>query len=249
MPTPHTGLPRPLARTAGLLYLVIIVCGLFAEGAVRGSLLDATDPAATVAAIRAHSGWFRLGLAADLLMLLADVAVAVVLYLLFVGVHRPLALAAAAFRLIQAAVLGLNLLHHHAALLLLSQGVVPGLDEAGRQALALLFLELHAHGYDLGLLFFAVATACTGLLLCRLPGRPPWLGVALLAAALVYLLGGLLRFLAPTLLTPFQPLYLIPVLAELGLCLWLLWGAGRGAPPTAGPPSTAAPPVRHVARP
>lgn len=85
--------PRTLARTAGWLYLVIIVCAGFAEGYVRGTLVVPGDAAVTAANIGSAPGLFRLGLAADLVAFLADAAVAVLLYVLtgaFFGVHCAL---------------------------------------------------------------------------------------------------------------------------------------------------------------
>ena len=53
--------PRITARSAGLLYLVIIACGIFAEVGVRASLIAPAAPGATAAAIRASEDLFRLG--------------------------------------------------------------------------------------------------------------------------------------------------------------------------------------------
>lgn len=52
--------PRLEARIAGLLYLLVIVLGAFAEIAVRQGLVAEGDPAATAHAImgtRTYSGW------------------------------------------------------------------------------------------------------------------------------------------------------------------------------------------------
>jgi hypothetical protein len=48
--------PRALARTAGALYLAIIVRGLWSEIGVRQAVLVPGDPAATAAAIAESSG-------------------------------------------------------------------------------------------------------------------------------------------------------------------------------------------------
>ena len=212
--------PRRLSRVAGGLYLFIIVFGIAGEVALRGSLVVAGDADATAANILANPGVFRAAFVSDSLMLLADVAIAVVLYLLFRPLSAPLSTAAAAFRLAQAAVIGANLLNYQMALLLLEGR---GLAGADTRALAALFLDLHAHGYDLGLIFFAVSNALLGVMLLRAPRLPTWLGWALIAAALVYLAGSYLRFLAPELQLALQPAYAIPLLAELAFCLWLLF--------------------------
>lgn len=205
----------PHARLAGALYLVIIVCGLFGEVAVRGQIVVAGDAATTAANVLASHGLFRVGFAAETLMALADVALAVLLYRLLRPVNRTLALMAAAFRLVQAAVIAASLLMSQGALLALTGG-------DGREELALLLIDLHAHGYDLGLIFFGVNSLLTGWLVARAGFLPRWLGRMLIAAGLVYLVGSYLRFLAPGLWGPFQVAYIVPVVAEAAFCLWLL---------------------------
>jgi len=215
-----------LARIAGLLYLAIILAGLSAEIAVRAAMIVPGDAIATAEAIRSAPGWFRTGIALDIAMLLADVAIAVVFFLLFRGVSLGLALTAAAFRLIQAAVLAANIAHPVGALLIL-QGA-PGLGPEAAAAHALHLLELHAHGYDLGLVFFAVTCAVLGTLVLRSGWFPRALGWLLWAAAAVYLLGSTVRFLAPQFLDAILPLYGIAAIAELAFCLILLLRGPRG---------------------
>ncbi len=78
---------RRTARAAGVLYVIIVVFGLFAEVGVRSRLIVPDDPAAT-ARNNADTAWlFRAGFAADLVVFLADVALAVLLYRLGLGLR------------------------------------------------------------------------------------------------------------------------------------------------------------------
>ena len=211
------------ARTAGFLYLIIITCGIFSEAFIRASLIVPGDASATAGNILAAPGLFRSGFAADSVMLLCDVAIAVLFYVLLRPVSRTLALLAAAFRLIQAAILGFNLLNYYAALLLLTGAeYVAGFENGQLHAQALLFLQLHSHGYDLGLMFFGLSNIFLGYLIIRSGYFPALLGYGLAAAAVVYLGGSYVRFLAPDFHAQVTPLYIIPLLAELGFCLWLV---------------------------
>ncbi len=214
---------RRIARIAGLLYLTMIVCGVWSEAAVRANLIVPGDAAATVANIRASVGLFRMAFAADTIMLFCDVALAVLLYRLFLPVDRTLALMAMAFRLVQSAVLGMNLLNHAAALLIVQQsGAAAVFPPIEGEFLALFFLELHGYGYDAGLLFFGINSLLTGWLIVRSGLFSTLLGLSVAAAGLVYLTGSYLRFLAPHLSEGFAPAYLLPLLAETAFCLWLL---------------------------
>lgn len=225
-----TASPVRYARIAGGLYLTLIIAGIYAEVAVRARLVVAGDATATAENILASAPLFRAGFAADAIMLLCDVAVAVLLYVLFKPVSKTLALLAAAFRLTQAAILGANLLNYYAALLLLTgTGYISGLETHQLHAITLLFLDMHSHGYDLGLLFFGLSNLMLGYLVIRSDNFPGFLGYGLVAAAVIYLAGSLARFLTPAHVPGLEPLYVIPLIAELAFSVWLLARGSRGA--------------------
>ena len=218
------------AKAAGSLYLLIIVLGLSSEILLRGPLFHEGDPAATAAAILAAEGLLRLSVLADMAMATADVALAVLLLWLFRPVGPLLAALAVAFRLAQAAVIAANLLNLHGALLLLT---TPGLAPDTAAAIAYGSLDLHRHGYDLGLVFFGVNALLMGVMILRSTGFPGWLGHLMTAAGLVYLAGSTLRFAAPHLAILFQPAYLVAVVAEVSFTILLLNGRVPVAPPAA----------------
>lgn len=211
------------ARVAGLLYLIIIVFGISSEALIRSSLIVKGDAAATATNIMASQFLFRFGFAADSIMLLSDVAIAVLFYILLKPVSKPLALTAAALRLTQASILGFNLLNYYAALLLLTgTGYSTAFDENQLYALVMLYLDLHSNGYDLGLLFFGLSNLVLGYLLIKSYYFPSILGYGLIAAAVVYLIGSFTRFLFPAYSSFITPAYIVPLIAELSFCLWLL---------------------------
>ncbi|SHI52473.1 protein of unknown function [Desulfatibacillum alkenivorans DSM 16219] len=212
------------ARFAGFLYLLIIILGISAEFFIRAKLIVAEDPAATAENILNFSTLFRMGFLADALMVMADAALSLFLFILFEPVHKKLSMAAAVFRLIQAAILGFNLLNYHAAILTLtSPAFTSPLTAEQVNALTMLFLDLHSHGYDLGLIFFGVSNLILGCLILK-ADIPKLLGYGLAAAGLVYLFGSSVRFMHPSLYPQIEAIYIIPLIAELSFCLWLLLG-------------------------
>lgn len=215
--------PRRLARIAGVLYLVIIVSGLFSELFVRGALVVPGDAAATAANITGADTLFRIGVVSDLVMVLADVGIAIALYALFAPVSRVLSATAAAFRLTQAAVLALNLLHQFAAVLVLRGGGLSAFDVDQREALALLLLDLHRYGYLLGLVLFAGNLLVTGYLLYRSGFLPRTLGVLSFLAAAGYLVDTLMFVLLGGYDGALSDLVLAPAFVfEIGFAAWLL---------------------------
>lgn len=218
-----------VARLAGILYLILIACGIWAEGGVRSAAFVPGDPAETAARILSAEGAFRWALLADALMASCDVAIAVLLFVLFQPVAPVMAGLALGFRLTQAAILGANLLNHNAALLAVGEGSPFSPDQAAAQAY--FHLQAHSYGYDLGLIFFGVNCLITGALILW-AGWPRLLALGIAAAGVVYLIGSGLRILAPALSDSFAYVYVIALVAELALALWLLRGGDmRREPP------------------
>ena len=136
-------------------------------------------------AIHAESLRFRLSIMADIVMALADAALAVLLFLMFRPVSALLAMSALVFRLLQSGLIAADLLNLQAALLA---------SEADR---ALSFIALHAYGYDLGLIFFAANCFLTAQLIFRSGFVPRLLGLGIGMSGLVYLTGSIVAFCRP----------------------------------------------------
>jgi hypothetical protein len=219
------------ARITGVLYLIIIVLGLFSELFVRGGTIVAGDPAATATSIAGSQFLFRVGIASDIVVFLADVGVAALLYVLLQPVSQAISLIAAAFRLTGTAVYSANLLNQFAALFLATgEGSVETLSPGHAEALAMFFMELQGHGYDLGLVFFGVHCLGLGYLLARSNLFPGALGVLMGLAGLGYLVGSFTLFLFPGLHAAITPVYIAPLIGEVAFCLWLILKGVRTTP-------------------
>jgi len=216
------------ARIAGMLYLTIILSGIYAQFFVRGSLIVPGDAAATANNIVASESLFRIGIAADLIMILCDVALAGFFYVLLKPVDNGLALLAAFFRLVQAAILGMNLLNLFLALQLVDVAgnlTVFGADQMYAQAM--LYLDAHGTGYSLALVFFGIQCLVLGYLIVISGYMPKILGSLLIFAGLGYLIDSFASFLLPSYdvyAEIFALVVFVPALiGELALALWLLW--------------------------
>lgn len=214
-------LPTTLAqaRFAGLCYLIIILCGVGSEVALRGPLIDLGSAEVTARSIGAETMRFRLSILADVVMALADAALAILLFLMFRSVSPGLALSALVFRLLQSGLIAAGLLNLQAALLVINA------DQS------LSFITLHAYGYDLGLIFFGVNCLLTAHLIVNSGFVPRLLGLGIGMSGLVYLTGSTLRFAAPDLHSFAAPAYFVPLIAETAFCLWLIFLPGHGRGP------------------
>lgn len=212
------------ARISGVLYLYIIVAGIFMGLFVRPELVVATDAGATAARIAAGESLFRIGIAAELLQISSDVAVAMLLYLLFRPVHRGIALLAAFMRLAADIILAMTSLLHFVALRFVAGG--SGLDAFAEQqahAIALQAMQLHNDGYAICLVFFGFALLALAWVISRASYFPTWIGVLLAIAGAAYLINSLVHVVHPASAASLAPAIYLPMfIGEFALAAWLL---------------------------
>ena len=215
--------PQTYAHLGGILYVFIIVVGIFGELVVRGGLIVEGDAAATANNILGSETLFRAGLAGDLLGYVASIAVAMILYVLLEPVSRNLALLSAFLTITANAIFGLNGLFHLAAVVVLGDADdLTGFDPQQVHTLAYLSLRLHGFGFAIGLIFFGCFLVLLGYLIYRSGYLPRGIGVLLVVGGLGYLTNSFAQLLAPALAASLLPWVLLPAfLAELGLALWL----------------------------
>lgn len=215
--------PQRYARICGVLYLYIIVAGMFAELFVRSRLVT-SEAAATARNITAHEFLFRIGFAGEILHLAADVAVAMILYALFKSVDRNIALLAAFMRLASDIVLAVASIGHFVVLRLLGNAEYLKAFETGQlQSAALLALRLHGDAYAICLVFFGFACLSLAYLIFRSSYLPRTLGMLLAIAGASYLVNSFAHFLDPAFAATLLPGILIPPFAaELSLSVWLI---------------------------
>src|SRR5215467_8216548 len=90
--------PKLYARIGGVLYLYIILAGIFVELFVRGKLVVSGDAAATASNLMAHEARWRVAFSAEVLWLACAVALTMIFYMLMRVVNRNIALMGAFFR-------------------------------------------------------------------------------------------------------------------------------------------------------
>lgn len=214
---------QKLGRIAGLLYLIIIISGLFSEGFVRLGLIVPGNIFETAQNIMGSEMLFRMGLVSDLIMIAADIAVAVLFYTLLKSVNETLAIMAMLFRLAQASVIGLNLLNHFTPLLLLIQSdYLTSFTPEQLQALALLSLDSHKYGYVISQVFFSFNCGLMGYLVYKSKLFPNWLGIGIFLAGVAYLVDALTNFIAPAMVEALSVVLIVPILVEFTFCFWLI---------------------------
>jgi hypothetical protein len=103
------------ARIAAILTLAIVVVGPIGL-MLPSSLIVPGDAAATVDNVIASESTFRIGVAAQGVLILLEIALPIVLYVLLRPVNKTLSMIAALARLAMGTVQGINVFNHLAAL-------------------------------------------------------------------------------------------------------------------------------------
>lgn len=231
---------RRQARLAGLLYLLDAATGVIYLAYLPGRLFTPGGAAATASHIQASATLLRWSMACELLQQIIEVFLILVLYGLFKNVDRPLARQMAVLGLIPIPIVLLNVLNEIAAQMLANgASIVAGLAAPQREALATLFITLHAQGIEVAAIFWGLWLIPFGLLILRCGFIPKPLGVAVMIAAAGYLLGSLTSLLMPWAAGAVGGISGLLELGEPPIILWLLiWGAR--APTSATPRPSAA---------
>ncbi|HEV7487030.1 MAG TPA: DUF4386 domain-containing protein [Thermoanaerobaculia bacterium] len=211
--------PRRKARIAGVLYLLTILTGLFAQGFVSGRLIVDGNAAATATNILMHRSLFESGFTVYLIEMACQVALTALFYELLKPVNRSISLLAAYISLVGCTIKTVSRLFFIAPLFVLGGShYLTAFNREQLQALALLFLKVNDHGAGIALAFFGFSTILKGYLILRSTFLPRILGWFGLLAGL-----GCLTFLSPTL-----GYDLFPYIAAIGLLgaaaqiFWLL---------------------------
>jgi hypothetical protein len=216
--------PRVMARLAGALYGISAMPAGFSVFVLQ-KLVVRGDPAATATNILGSETLFRLGFVADLVGIMFVVGSLLFLYELLKPVGRSLALLMVFFCLIGSSIQAINSLQDLTALLLLKGGsITTALTTAQSQALAFVFLRMHALTYDLAMAFFGVFAILIGCLVLKSTFVPRVFGVLMAIDGLGYITFSFATFLSPPFaarLYPYVPMA-TALLGEASLMLWLL---------------------------
>ncbi len=216
--------PRTYARVVGALYALIFILGPFAFFLGRPGIVVPGDPAATVGKLMASEMMFRLGITAETVIVLVEIAVSALLYLLLRPVSRPLALASVLARFAQSVLQAVNLFTAVPALLLLGGASYLSSFTADQlNALVMLSMNVNVFMILIWGLIFGFHLLLLGYLVYKSGFWPRILGILLLVAAVGYLAQSWGHILVPQydeLLARVVVILSIP--GELAFTLWLL---------------------------
>ena len=215
-------------RFAGFLYVLTSIVGFFAMGYVPKKLIVHGDAAATAINITASETLFRFGIAGELIGMVGFIFVAVALYDLLKGVNRRHASLMVTLIVVSVPIVFVNELNSIAALVLLrGADYLSMFDKPQRDALAMLFLNLHHYGFVVAEMFWGLWLFPLALLVYKSRFLPRFLGVWLALAGLAWVVLSLTGILFPQYQGEVNT-YLQPaIVGEIAFMLWLLIKGAR----------------------
>lgn len=227
-----------MARTAGLLYLIVIVSGMFGLAYVPSQFAAYGDSAATVQRIMQSPALFRWGILADLTCYVAFLLLPLALYRLLAASDRRAAMLMVAFAVASVPIGCLNEMHRMDVLSLLgNQGALQAFTATQVQVQVMQSLAAYHNGLLVLEIFWGVWLWPLGYLVFRCGFLPRVLGVLLMAGCVGYLVDFLGRlFFAGYPHTSVADYATLPSAAgEIGTGLWLLLMGARRTAWRAGP--------------
>lgn len=218
-------LESKIARSAGLLYLITFVTGMFSLVYVPSHIFVSHDLPATIDQIIASQTLFRVDVASSLIMQVAFLLLPLVLYQLLRSVNQTMAMLMVALAVVSVPIGLTSLSHRLDVLSLLSNAslthtVTPELLQFSvKQS-----LDAYGNGLQITNLFWGLWLLPFGYLVVKSGFLPKVLGGVLIIGGFGYIddvFGDLLMahyadsFLAPYVLLP-------AMIGEVGMILWLL---------------------------
>jgi hypothetical protein len=211
--------PRLTARAAGVLSLVTILGGIFAQGLVSNRLISFSDAALTATNILANQSLFETSFTVYLIEMACQIASIALFYRLLRPVNGSVALVAAFVELAGSVIKTLSRVFYIAPLFVLSgNSALCAFNANQLRALALILLRINDRGAALALFFFGVSGVLFGYLIFRSRFLPRALGILGMIGS-----AGWLRFALPALrFPPFTVIVLIALAAAAVKIFWLL---------------------------
>lgn len=218
------------SRLAGLLYLIVVVTGIFSLAYVPSQINVANDPAATANNIVMHESLFRFGIASFMIEQVAFLLLPLVLFRLFRPTNHTAAVLMVALAVVSVPVALAAVGHRLDALALLTDArFVQAFAPGQLQAMAGLSLEAYGNGLLVTRLFWGLWLLPFGYLVLKSGFLPKLLGLLLMLGCVGYMVNVFGELLVPhysdTLVSNYAGLP--AAIGEIGTCLWLLLVGAR----------------------
>jgi len=213
------------ARLSGLLFLIAMATGLFAEFYVRfpSTLIVSGDAAKTASKIMANERLYRIGIANNIVTFAIDVVLIWALYVLLRPVNRTLALLAVFFRIVETTIACVAIINYYVAMEFVSGADhLKAFDSNQTQALSILH-DSYALTFIVVAIFLGLGSAVFNYLLFKSRYIPRVLAAWGIFSSLLLLISQFAIIIFPEVEKTIIPACYGPIaIDEIALGFWLL---------------------------
>ena len=214
---------KKTARLAGLLYLILVITGVYSIIYVSSKIIVLEDTITTSKNILTNEFLFRTGIISDLISNTIFMLLVLVLYRMFKQVNEYQAKLMVALVVVQIPAVFIMEALNITSLMIFKGEILQTFELNQRQDLAMLFLKINNYGTLILEMFWGLWLLPFGLLVYRSGFIPRIFGILLIIAGIAYMNDSLVSLLFPN-YSAFvnQPTLLLVAIGEISITLWLL---------------------------
>ena len=214
---------KKTARLAGLLYLILVITGVYSIIYVSSKIIVLEDAITTSKNILNNEFLFRTGIISDLISNIIFVFLVLALYRLFKQVNEYQAKLMVVLVVVQIPAVFIMEALNITSLMIFKGEILQTFELNQRQDLAMLFLKINDYGTLTLEMFWGLWLLPFGLLVYKSGFIPRIFGILLIIAGIAYMNNSLVSLLFPSYNTLVnQPTLLLVAIGEISITLWLL---------------------------
>ena len=214
---------KKIARLAGLLYLFLIITGIYGIFYVSTQVIVLGDTVTTAQNIIANEFLFRTGIINDLISNIIFMLLVLVLYRMFKQVNENQAKLMVALVVVQIPAVFIMETLNITSLMIFKGEILQTFELNQRQDLAMLFLKINDYGTLTLEMFWGLWLLPFGLLVYKSGFIPRIFGIMLMIAGIAYMNDSFIALLFPSYSALInQPTLLLVAIGEISITLWFL---------------------------
>ena len=214
---------KKTARIAGLLYLLLVISGVFGIMYIPSQIIVPGDSVTTANNIISNELLFRTGVLNDIISNTIFLFLVLVLYRLFKQVNENQAKLMFALVIVQIPFVFFMEAFNVASLMILKGEILKTFELSQRQDFAMLFLKINDYGTLPLEMFWGLWLLPFGLLVYKSDFIPRIFGILLFIAGIAYMIDSTIGILLPNYSSFVKyPTILLAAVGEISITLWLL---------------------------
>ena len=214
---------KKTARIAGLLYLLLVISGVFGIMYIPSQIIVPGDSVTTANNIISNELLFRTGVLNDIISNTIFLFLVLVLYRLFKQVNENQAKLMFVLVIVQIPFVFFMEAFNVASLMTLKGEILKTFELSQRQDFAMLFLKINDYGTLPLEMFWGLWLLPFGLLVYKSDFIPRIFGILLFIAGIAYMIDSTIGILLPNYSSFVKyPTILLAAVGEISITLWLL---------------------------